>query len=220
MMNPFQWLLIGVGMAAYCLVGCRPEPTGQLQIQVQTQHADLGTDVPNIQLDLERRVLMDGILNGNYEAVADAVTDATGMATLDFQRVNAWDYRLTASGTHWFNWVESINPDIFIDSEVLAIDHEVMPSALVAIHLVNANPLQPDDAIEFRTLNIPGAYPTCSNAWEVHTGLDVNVQRTCRIEADRYLPFIYRVYRNNEWTETLDSLYIAQGDSAALTIAW
>jgi len=213
-------LILGIWTATCCLLGCRPEPTGQLQIQVQMHHADLGTDVPNIHIELERRVLADGILNGNYEAVADAVTDESGMAILDFQRVNALDYKLSSSGIHWFSRVDFINPDIFIDSEVLSLDQVMMPSATVSIQLINANPFQPDDAIEFRTLNIPGPYPTCSNSWEVHTGMEVDVQRSCSIEADRYLPFTYRVYRDSEWTENLDSLYIAQGDSASLTIAW
>jgi len=207
-------------IAVLCAFGCRPEPDGQLQIQVHAQHADAETVAPNIQLTLARRVLADGILNGNYETVASTQTDGSGFGELNFQRVNALDYRLTATGLDWFSLEESINPDVFIDSKVLALDFDVLPRANVIIRLINANPFQTDDAIEFRTLNIAGSYATCSNAWESHTGLDVDIQRSCNIEADRYLPYIYRVFRNNEWTEMVDSLYIAQGDSASLQIAW
>ncbi|MDE0979975.1 MAG: hypothetical protein OSA78_08265 [Flavobacteriales bacterium] len=207
-------------IAVLSALGCRPEPDGQLQIQVHAQHADAETVVPDIQLTLARRVLADGILNGNYETVANTQTDGSGIGELNFQRVNALDYRLTASGLNWFSLEESINPDVFIDSKVLSLDFDVMPRANVYIQLINTNPFQTDDAIEFRTLNIVGTYATCSNAWEYYTGLDVDVQRSCNIEADRYLPYIYRVYRNNEWTEMVDSLYIAQGDSASLQIAW
>lgn len=203
-----------------CLFNCKPEPSGQLKVEVQTFHADVGTAVSNIELSLERRILSNGILSGNYEPVANAISDAFGMTTLNFQRVNALDYRLSAAGSDWFSWMENINPDIFIDNEVLSLEREMMPSAVVRIRLINANPFQLDDAIEFRTLNIPGDYPTCSNAWETHTGLEVDVQRTCQIEADRYLPFVYRVYKNNQWTETLDSLFIPQGDSTLIQIAW
>ncbi len=219
-MKSIHLFRVWLTMALYFFCSCNPEPTGQLQIVIQTYHASLGTGVSNIELSLKRRVLTDGILNGNYEFVDDALTDASGSATLNFQRVNALDYRLTATGPNWFSWEEEINPDIFIDVEVLSLSHEMMPSAIIDIHLFNANPFQPDDAIEFRTLNIPGAYPTCTNAWEVHTGMEVDFHRTCSIEADRYLPFIYRVFRNNEWTETIDSLYINQGENTPLNIAW
>ena len=207
-------------IAVLCAIGCRPEPDSQLQIQVHAQHADAETVAPDIQLTLTRRVLADGILNGNYETVAQTQTDGSGFGELNFQRVNALDYRLTATGLDWFSLEESINPDVFIDSKTLPLDMNVMPRANVIIRLINANPFQADDAIEFRTLNIAGSYATCSNAWESHTGLDVDIQRSCNIEADRYLPYIYRVFRNNEWTEIVDSLYIAQGDSASLQIAW
>jgi hypothetical protein len=219
-MKQIQWTQFLATAAACVLFSCKPEPSGQLQVEVQTVHADLGTGVSNIELFLERRVLDNGILNGNYEPVANSLTDVSGRATLNFQRVNALNYRLTAAGMHWFPWIEEINPDIFIENEKLSIEQEMMPSALVQIHLVNTNPFQSDDEIEFRTLNIPSEYPTCSNAWEAHVGLNVDVQRSCFIEADRYLPYIYRIYRNNEWTETIDSLFISQGDSALIHIAW
>jgi hypothetical protein len=117
-------------IVALCVLGCRPEPDGQLQIQVHAQHADAETVAPDIQLTLARRVLTDGILNGNYETVANTQTDDSGIGELNFQRVNALDYRLTATGLDWFSLEESINPDVFIDSKVLFLDFRLtMPSS-------------------------------------------------------------------------------------------
>lgn len=90
-------------IAVLCAIGCRPEPDGQLQIQVHAQHADAETVAPDIQLTLTRRVLADGILNGNYETVAHTQTDGSGFGELNFQRVNALDYKLTATGLDWFS---------------------------------------------------------------------------------------------------------------------
>lgn len=213
-------LLICFTAGAILWSGCRPEPEGNLRLDVNIRHDYSDDPLSEIELELERRVLTNGVLNGNYESVTQASTDVSGNASLTFQRVNALDYQLHGSGNDWFSWSIWINPDDFLAQEIIALDHHMTPSAQVVIRLMNANPLDENDVISFRTLNIPGDYPTCSNAWENHSGMDVDVTRSCWIEADRYLPYAYSVNRNGSWTETVDSLWIDQGELASLEIAW
>ena len=42
-------------------------------------------------------------------------------------------------------------------------------------------------------------------------GNEVDVERTCDVEADRYLPYRFHVTRNGELTEYLDSLWVPRG---------
>ena len=46
------------------------------------------------------------------------------------------------------------------------------------------------------------------------------MERTCDVEADRYLPYRYHITRNGELTEHLDSLWIPRGELTELLIAY
>jgi 5-hydroxyisourate hydrolase-like protein (transthyretin family) len=210
------WVL-AAGVAAN---GCRPEPDNNLLLNVTVLHADTGNPAANIDLELERRVLENGVLNGNYQPVGLATSDADGLAQFFFNRVNALDYQLKLVSTDWFARSDFIQPDDFLESSEVEHITEATPRGTVYIRLVNAYPLNEEDKVQFRTLNPPGDYLTCSNAWETHLGMEVDVERTCDVEADRYLPYRYHVTRNGELTENLDSIWVPRGQLTELLIAY
>lgn len=221
-MSPYcrymSWTLAGTFMLFQ--IQCRPVPQGQLSLTVALEHVDTNEPVSQVLVQLERRVLSNGVLNGNYQLVGNGNTDASGIYRFEFDRVNALDYQVLLLEEHWFEQSIWINPDDFIGTEDLTLPMKATPSAQVVIRLYNATPWTQDDQIQFRTLNVPGDYATCTNSWETHIGMNVDVQRSCWIEADRYLPFTYRVFKNNEWIETLDSVWVDQGTVYELTIPW
>lgn len=210
---------LGVG-ALMVAIGCRPEPDNNLALHVTVLHADTDNPASNIDLELERRVLENGVLNGNYQSVGSATSDADGTAHFFFNRVNALDYQLNLISTDWFPRSDFIQPDAFLASSEVKHTTEAMPRGTVRIRLVNAFPLDANDKVQFRTLNPPSEYLTCSNAWETHLGAEVDVERTCDVEADRYLPYRYHVTRNGELTEHLDSLWVSRGELTELLIAY
>lgn len=215
-----SWAFVLVVAVTLMAIGCRPEPDNNLALRVTVFHADTGNPASDIDLELERRVLENGVLNGNYQPVGSATSDADGMAQFSFDRVNALDYQLNLVSTDWFARSDFIQPDAFLESKEVEHTTEATPRGTLHIRLVNANPLDEGDKVQFRTLNPPGEYLTCSNAWETHFGMDVDVERTCDVEADRYLPYRYHVTRNGELTEHLDSLWVPRGELTELLIAY
>ena len=211
---------VAVVVSLMVAIGCRPEPDNNLALRVTVLHADTGNPASDIDLELERRVLENGVLNGNYQAVGSATSDVNGLALFFFNRVNALDYQLNLVSTDWFARSDFIQPDAFLESSEVEHTTEATPRGTLHIRLVNAFPLDEGDKVQFRTLNPPGEYLTCSNAWETHLGMDVDVERTCDVEADRYLPYRYHVTRNGELTEHLDSLWVPRGELTELLIAY
>lgn len=216
-MNPRSFLLICCALWAF---GCRPEPAGDLTLLVDSIHAYTGDPVSGIDFDLERRVVENGVLNGNYQWVGSETTQADGRAEFHFKRLNVLDYQLKLVSSDWFNRSDFIHPDDFITQTEVSTQVEATPRGTVHIRLVNAFPFNEADQIQFRTLNVPGEYATCSNAWESHVGESVQVERTCDVEADRYLPFFYTVTRNEEAFETLDSIWVPRGMLTELEILY
>lgn len=96
------WVLTLVIAASLASSGCRPEPDNNLALHVTVLHADTGNPASDIDLELERRVLENGVLNGNYQPVGSATSDADGTAHFFFNRVNALDYQLNLVSPDWF----------------------------------------------------------------------------------------------------------------------
>ena len=112
-------------IAVLCAFGCRPEPDGQLQIQVHAQHADAETVAPNIQLTLARRVLADGILNGNYETVAQHTNRWLRLRRIELSAgQRAWIINSPLPDSIGFLWKSPSTPMSLSTSKVLALDHE------------------------------------------------------------------------------------------------
>lgn len=219
--NTPSFFLIVIGVFLMFSMGCRPEPEENLMFEVHTTLAYDGAPEAGLSVDLERRAISSGVFNGNYETIAQGTSGVNGSVELRFSRTNALDYKVIGSGSEWFEYEALVNPDVFLEDERHVLELPMTPKAEVIIRLINANPFDENDAIQFRTLNIPGAYPTCNNTSGIFTGFDLVEERTCLIEGDRYLPFTYSIYRYGEWFESvLDSLWIGRGENAELTLLW
>jgi len=214
---PIGWFAAGL---AFTMLACRPEPDHNLTLTATAAHAYDGQSVGGVELELERRVLENGVLNGNYQWVGTGTTNPQGIAVFSFDRVNALDYQLSLISEDWFFRSDFIQPDAFLTSPDVTHTMEVTPRGTIDIRLINANPFDGEDNVQFRTLNVPSEYATCSNAWESHLGTEVDVERSCDVEADRYLPYRYHVTRNGELTENLDSIWIPRGEVTTLLIAY
>lgn len=224
-MKTAKWLLsvmcATLTMTVGTHTGCRPVPEANLSFEITTELAYNGAPVPDIALSVESRTVGNGVFNGSYDRIAEGITNSEGTVELMFPRSNALDYRITSEENDWFERQILINPDVFLDSEKQSIALAMTPRAEITIRLLNANPVDAMDAIQFRTLNTQGDYPTCSNAWGTFSGLDVVEERTCWIEADRYLAYTYRTMRNGEWVDYVtDSTYVPRGESLNFTLPW
>jgi hypothetical protein len=213
--------ILGAGLIFMFGMGCRRDPAANLTLETRTSLAYDATSESNVSVKLERRAVSGGVFNGNYELIAEGMSNSEGLVVLMFPRVNVLDYRITGSGSNWFEEEAILNPDIFLENEFQALDLPMTPKGEITIRLVNGDPFDENDAIQFRTLNVPGNYPTCSNASGTFSGSNVVKDRTCWIEADRYLPYTYRTYRNGEWFDyILDSIWVARGESRILNLSW
>jgi hypothetical protein len=97
--------------SAFLAIGCRPEPAGDLTLRVDAVHAYTGEPVSGIDFELERRVLENGVLNGNYQWVGSETTQGNGQAEFHFKRLNVLDYQLKLVSSDWFNRSDFIHPD-------------------------------------------------------------------------------------------------------------
>ena len=218
---PVRRIWIALASIATTSVGCRPVPETNISFEVSTTLAYTGTPISGISVSLERRSVGNGVFNGNYELIAEGSSNSEGLVELNFSRVNALDYRITGYEEGWFERQVFVNPDVFLDSELQSIALDMTPKAEITIRLLNANPFDEMDAIQFRTLNTPGDYLTCSNEWGTYSGLDLVEERTCWIEADRYLAYTYRTMRQEEWFDyVVDSIYIPRGTALNFTLPW
>ena len=98
---------------------------------------------------------------------------------------------------------------------------EMMPRATLRIHL-EAGPLAgAGDILQFRTLHVPGEYPTCSNEWRTYDAASAaDTSWTCDMEGGATVAYVWKVTRDGETIETVDSLVATRFQETTLHLIW
>ncbi len=212
----------------FCLVaaaalGCRkPSTDCVLALSVQDAGADVELPpAPGIGVEFKQQILSGGVLTSAFVDVAEGETDGDGACELAFTKENALIYRLDLKADGWFSRQIEWNPDDFLPGDTVRFTTAMMPRATLRIHLEAGMLTGPDDVLQFRTLHVPGEYPTCSNAWitfDATTGADTTW--VCEMEGGATVAYTWKVTRDGETESHVDSLVAERFEETTLNLVW
>lgn len=187
---------------------------------------DAGEDVPgppaaDMEATFSQQLLMGGVLTSAFVTIAEGTTDAQGMTTLLFKKENALAYRLELEADQWFSRRIDFNPDDFLPADTVRFNDAMMPRATLRIWLEAGPFAGPEDVLQFRTLHVPGEYPTCTNTWRTFDFITAqDTTWTCDMEGGANVAYTWKVTRNGETTEYLDSLVAVRFEETTLHLVW
>lgn len=214
---------LGCGLALALLTGCgKPTTDCLLHIALHDGGADVAhPPASGMEATLKQQALDGGILTSAFTAVAQGTTDGQGICELAFAKENALVYRLELRADQWFSRQIEWNPDDFLPGDTVRFTGEMMPRATLRIHL-EAGPLAgAGDILQFRTLHVPGEYPTCSNEWRTYDAASAaDTSWTCDMEGGATVAYVWKVTRDGETIETVDSLVATRFQETTLHLIW
>jgi hypothetical protein len=204
-------------------IGCRkPSTDCVLALSVQDAGVDVESPpVPGIGVEFKQQILAGGVLTSAFVSVDEGETDANGACTLEFKKENALIYRLDLQAEGWFSRQIEWNPDEFLPGQTVEFTTDMMPRATLRIRLEAGLLTGPDDVLQFRTLHVPGEYPTCSNAWrtfDANTGADTTW--VCDMEGGANVAYAWTVTRDGETESHVDSLVAERFEETMLHLVW
>ncbi|MGB1364474.1 MAG: hypothetical protein ACPG56_07600 [Flavobacteriales bacterium] len=189
--------LHGLTMLFLLLAGstwsCRPEDSSIRFRVACVEWADPSAPAPQVQVTLEEQRLENGVLNGFYTEVDQAVTGADGVVELATVRSNVLSIRLRVAREGCFEELVPFNPEDLTSGETL--NHEevaVMPQTRVEASLSNSLPECTNSNMIYRWIprDVEGAASevrwSCGTDWVAVEGGGTD-QSTCFITGDTWL---------------------------------
>ena len=189
--------LHGLTMLFLLLAGstwsCRPEDSSIRFRVACVEWADPSAPASQVQVTLEEQRLENGVLNGFYTEVDQAVTGADGVVELATVRSNVLSIRLRVAREGCFEELVPFNPEDLTSGETLN-HHEVavMPQTRVDASLSNSLPECTNSNMIYRWIprDVEGAASevrwSCGMDWVAVEGGGTD-QSTCFITGDTWL---------------------------------
>ena len=189
--------LHGLTMLFLLLAGstwsCRPEDSSIRFRVACVEWADPSAPASQVQVTLEEQRLENGVLNGFYTEVDQAVTGADGVVELATVRSNVLSIRLRVAREGCFEELVPFNPEDLTSGETLN-HHEVavMPQTRVDASLSNSLPECTNSNMIYRWIprDVQGAASevrwSCGTDWVAVEGGGTD-QSTCFITGDTWL---------------------------------
>ncbi|MGB1347361.1 MAG: hypothetical protein ACPH1A_06785 [Flavobacteriales bacterium] len=172
---------------------CRPEDSSIRFRVACVEWADPSAPAPQVQVTLEEQRLENGVLNGFYTEVDQAVTGADGVVELATVRSNVLSIRLRVAREGCFEELVPFNPEDLTSGETF--NHEevaVMPQTRVEASLSNSLPECTNSNMIYRWIprDVEGAASevrwSCGTDWVAVEGGGTD-QSTCFITGDTWL---------------------------------
>ncbi len=172
---------------------CRPEDSSIRFRVACVEWADPYAPASQVQVTLEEQRLENGVLNGFYTEVDQAVTGADGVVELTTVRSNVLSIRLRVAREGCFEELVPFNPEDLTSGETLN-HHEVavMPQTRVDASLSNSLPECTNSNMIYRWIprDVQGAASevrwSCGTDWVAVEGGGTD-QSTCFITGDTWL---------------------------------
>ena len=172
---------------------CRPEDSSIRFRVACVEWADPSAPASQVQVTLEEQRLENGVLNGFYTEVDQAVTGADGVVELATVRSNVLSIRLRVAREGCFEELVPFNPEDLTSGETLN-HHEVavMPQTRVDASLSNSLPECTNSNMIYRWIprDVQGAASevrwSCGTDWVAVEGGGTD-QSTCFITGDTWL---------------------------------
>ena len=126
--------------------------------------------------------------------------------------------RITYSKVDYIQHTEPINPDD-LSAETNDYSTNLDPISYVNLRLVNSNPNDSEDVIDFRYIsaNFPQC-DCCDSSAKIVTGAMVDTTITCIIVGDTQLDYIYFVAKDGTENVTTGGVYVDSFETAEITI--
>jgi len=172
---------------------CRPEDSAIRFRVACVEWADPTAPATQVQVTLEEQRLENGVLNGFYTEVDQAVTGADGVVELETVRSNVLSIRLRVAREGCFEELVPFNPEDLTSGETR--NHQevaVMPQTRVEASLSNSLPECTNSNMIYRWIprDVEGAASevrwSCGTDWVAVEGGGTD-QPTCFITGDTWL---------------------------------
>jgi hypothetical protein len=179
--------------------------------------------VQSATITIYSKKVSGGSFSNNYALITSVTSNSSGNYELNFERENAIDYKIVISKENYFSTDEIINSDEFSTESNNVINYNLYPKAWVKLRIVNDNPVNSNDRVDFNYLNsdlLQDCESCCTSQIKTFFGEVVDETFMCETWAFKTIGYQALVTKLNLGTVKNGSFSTSQGDTTFVTFAY
>jgi hypothetical protein len=177
------------------------------------------TTLSNVSISISGQKIENGTYNSNYSHIASTSTDGNGEFSFEVKNENITNYRLSLNLNNYINELIDIAQESLNVKEDNFQTYNLYPKSFLKINLLNQNPHDGDDIIEYEISNgIRTCNQCCDDDKHRYIGDSINKSVVCIIPGFQDVLIKWEVIRNSTPTTHSENIYIQEFDTTEFNI--
>lgn len=179
-----------------------------------------GSPVVGASITLKASFVASGINNTSLQTLGTTSTNSNGYYSFEYDRKQFTEIEISATKGSYANFSSEINITDVKSDEDFRFDFRMIAKAWVSLTITHSSATT-DNRFWYRNLSVSENCTNCCNNKTVSFASDtVNYARICQIEGNQFHRYLTAWVENSQYTPTIDSVFVAAGDTAQVTLSY
>jgi len=214
----FRILLIAF-VSQFFLLGCTRHET--LVISGNLEDPNQGIPVGGATVELWTQRIEAGIFRANYDLAGTRITDTGGRFSFEMDYRNYTGLKLIFAKAGYYGWTLELNTEEVKSEGGVDARYQILPKAVLQIHVLNAQPANEQDYFEFRLLNgFTSCEVCCKSEMYQFSGMTIDQEVLCQIIGHQNILIRWSKRKNDEQVFRTDTFFIKAFDTTRIELIY
>jgi len=206
------WLLLASSMG---LTLCTRHET--IIIAGEVTDPNQGVPVAEATVELWTQRIESGVFMANYSLAGTRITNSGGRFSFELDYKSYTGLKLVFARAGYYGWTLELNADEIKREGGIDADYQMLPKAVLRIHVMNVAPVDDDDYFEFRLLNGFTSCEVCCNSEKYQFyGMQVDQEILCQIIGHQDILIQWSKRKDDEQNGQTDSYFVKAFDTTRI----
>ena len=208
-----------IGLTGIILTGCTKHDT--LVISGLLTDPNQAIPVGGATVELWTQRIESGIFIANYNLSGTSISGTDGRFLFEIDYKSYTGIKLIFAKAGYHGWTVDLNAEKVKDDGGIDAEYQMLPKAVLEIHVVNDNPYDSDDYFEFRLLNgFTNCEACCKGDKYQFFGTQIDQIILCQVIGHQDIMIQWQKHKNGEETSETDIYFIKAFDTTGIVLSY
>jgi hypothetical protein len=212
-------LFVFLGMAGIFLTGCTKNEN--LTISGLLTDPNQAIPVGGTTVELWTQRIESGVFLANYSLMGTVISGTDGRFQFEMENKNYTGIRLIFARAGYFGWTLDLNADQVREEGGIDAVYQMLPKAVIEIHVVNDYPVDDNDYFEFRLLNgFTDCEACCTGEKYKFFGTQIDQVVLCQVIGHQDIMIQWQKQKNGEQISSTDVYFVKAFDTTGIVLSY
>jgi hypothetical protein len=215
----FIRIVFFVVFTSLAITGCRKHDT--LLISGLVTDPNQAVSLGGVTVELWTQRIESGIFFANYDLAGTSISGTDGRFSFELDYKSYTGIRLIFAKAGYYGSTADLNADQIKKEGGIDAQYQMLPKAVLEIHVVNASPFDSEDYFEFRLMNGFNNCEVCckSDKYQFY-GTQIDQVILCQVIGYQDIMIQWAKHKNGEQTSKTDIYFIKAFDTTGIEFSY